>query len=757
MSLSERPFSPSLGNHLLGIYLGSLVFLLVTLLFFQIFCEYRAFDRNIRTTGHLITESLRASMVNPTLRTLAYDRLDDILNTVYTENKDVHSIRVYEVPEHLAAAVGAMSSRENDDVLEVMEMLLQENRKTLVQHHGEQHIFWRLLKVDAEIIGVFRLSVSLAYYKKQLFQSVLFFLGIAILLATISSWLFTEYLKRRVINPLSATSEVMEGFQQADLEQYLKKIDAVIRTLPDNEIGRMAKAYEKAVQMIQQYNRERERIVTAVEQASDSIVITDSHGTIQYVNPAFEAHSGYSAAEALGNNPRILQSGDHDEAFFQDMWRTLSSGKRWKGKLTNRRKDGSLYREESSISPIIGSGCEITNYVAVKRDCSKEETLEQQLNQAQRMESIGRLAGGIAHDFNNILTVIHGQAQLSLFQMASDEPLRKEIEVIQEAAAKATSLVRRLLAFSSQQIVCHESINFRDEILAIKKVLERLLGEDVKLTLLLDENLWPVVADRGQFEQIVMNLVGNSCDAMPNGGTVTIEASNLNLAPGSSLEHSQDAVGEHVLLRITDTGNGMSSETQELVFEPFYTTKEIGKGTGLGLSTVYGLVKQHNGWITVESEPEIGTSFSMYFPRCGEKGDARKDARTEEYAGTPETGTATILLVEDDVEVRKVLVQFLTDRGYTVLEAVDGVEALRVSGQFHDTIHLLLTDVVMPNMHGPQLAELLKEERPDVKVIFMSGYTEETIIRYGVLKNEVDFLQKPIGLMTLATRIHNML
>ncbi len=341
--------------------------------------------------------------------------------------------------------------------------------------------------------------------------------------------------------------------------------------------------------------------------------------------------------------------------------------------------------------------------------------------------------------------------------MASDDPLREEITLIQDAGARAASLVRQLLAFSRKQIVCHERINFRDAILEIRKMLDRVLGEEIVLELLFDEDLWPVVADRVQFEQIFMNLVVNSRDAMLNGGTVTIEARNSNLVPGNKLEHFPSMPGEYVLLRISDTGSGMSRETSELVFEPFFTTKEVGKGTGLGLSTVYGIVKQYNGWITVSSELGVGTSFSMYFPKSEEKGDGLRDTPTEEGISIIETGSETILLVEDDIEVRKVLVKFLSRLGYKVLEAFDGGNALTVSGEFHETIHLLLTDVVMPNIHGSKLAEILKEQRPDLKIVFMSGYTEETILRYGVLKAEVDFLQKPIGLMTLAKTIRAIL
>ena len=630
MNVSKHHPVSSLGKHLLKIYLASLIFLVATLLVVQVFREYRAFDRNILTTGHLIIDTLRVSMVDPVVKTLAYDRLDDILNTVYKKNRDIHSIRVYEVPDHLAATVGALSS-QHLDIPGNLETLFLEHRNKLVQRYEDKYIFWSLLTVDKEIIGLFRMTIGPEYYKNQLYQSILLFLGLALLLATISSWLLTEYLKRKIINPLSKTNEIMGDFQHTDLKQYLITIDAIRSTLPDNEIGQMATSYRNVVQMIQQHSREMERIVTAIEQTSESIVITDSTGDIQYVNPAFETHSGYSSGEVLGKNPRILQSGQQDESFYRDMWRTIASGQKWKGKFTNRKKDGSLYYEDSSISPIMDGDGYITKYVAVMRDFSKEASLEQQLHQAQRMESIGRLAGGIAHDFNNILTVINGHAQISLLKMSHDDPLREEIEVIQDAGAKAAGLVKQLLAFSRKQNICQETLHLDHEILAIKKMLDHLLGEDIDIVLHLDGNLWPVIADRVQFEQILINLAVNSRDAMPDGGKLTIEALNLKLNSESSSEHPQVVTGEYVLLRISDTGDGMSTETQKLIFEPFFTTKEIGKGTGLGLSTVYGIVKQHNGCINISSEVGQGAIFSLYFPRCIEKTEVQKDTQSTEY------------------------------------------------------------------------------------------------------------------------------
>ncbi|HIP39275.1 MAG TPA: PAS domain S-box protein [Desulfocapsa sulfexigens] len=757
MNLSSKQPGSSLGKHLLGIYLVSLIFLVATLLAIQVIREYRAINQSILTSGQLIINTLRASVVDPVVKTLSYDRLDTILGNVYKKNKSIQCIRVYEVPDHLASAVGTpVSGKDNSQ--EIMEMLLQTDKDKLVQQKEGKYIFWSLLKIDNEIIGLFRMAISPEQYKKRLYRSVLLFLGFALLLATISSWLFTEYLKRRIIEPLSATSEIMGHFQHTNLDQYLTAIDTIRDKLPNNEIGNIATSYRNVVLMVQQRRRELERIVTAIEQTSESIVTTDSKGNIQFVNPAFEVHSGYSAAEVQGQNPRILKSDQQEDSFFRELWATISSGKKWNGTFINKKKDGTLILEESSISPIISQDGQITNYVAVNRDITKEANLEQQLNQAQRLESIGRLAGGVAHDFNNILTVINGHTQLALLKMKPEDPLREDVQVIQDAGAKAARLVQQLLAFSRKQIIRQEILHLGDEIQATKKMLDRLLGEDINIILLLDNNIWPVMADRAQFEQILINLAVNSRDAMPDGGKLTIEAFNLNLSKQNNMYHQQIAIGDYVMLRVSDTGEGMSPEIQKLMFEPFFTTKDVGKGTGLGMSTVYGIVKQNNGWIDVASEPGKGTTLSLYFPRCFEKSaPPLQSSEATQNLDQLDQGIATILLVEDDKEVRKLFIRLLSNLGYTVLEAIDGEDALRVSSQFHDTIHLLLTDVVMPKMHGSEVAKILKQKRPEMKVLFMSGYTEDTITRHGVLKDGINFLQKPVAPETMATAIHDIL
>ncbi len=756
MSLSNKQQGSSLGKHLLAIYLVSLIFLVAALLAIQVIREYRAINQTILTNGQLIINTLRASIVDPVVKTLAYDRLDTILGNVYKKNKDIQCIRVYEVPDHLASAVGSPVSCKNNSQ-ETMEMLLQTNKTRLVQQKDGHYIFWSLLKTDNEIIGLFRMTISPEQYKKKLYRSVLLFLGFALLLATISSWLFTEYLKRQIIEPLSATSEIMGHFQHINLDQYLTAIDTVRNKLPNNEIGNIATSYRNVVLMVQQRKRELERIVTAIEQTSETIVITDNEGNIQYVNPAFEEHSGYSAVEALGQNPRILKSHKQDDSFYKELWATISSGKTWYGTFVNKKKDGSLIREESSIAPIINENGHITNYVAVKRDITKEADLEQQLNQAQRMESIGRLAGGIAHDFNNILTVINGHTQLTLLRMEPENPLREDIQVIQNAGAKAARLVQQLLAFSRKQIIRQEVLHLDDEIQATKKMLDRLLGEDISIILLLDKNLWPVMADHAQFEQILINLAVNSRDAMPDGGKLTIEASNLTLTEQNMPHQQQISSGDYVLLRVSDTGEGMSPEIQKLMFDPFFTTKDVGKGTGLGMSTVYGIIKQNSGWIDVASEPGKGTTLSLYFPRCSEKADTQRDSQNTQNMDQLDQGIATILLVEDDDEVRKLFFRLLSNLGYTVLEAKNGADALEVSSECQETIHLLLTDVVMPKMHGSEMARILQKERPEMKILFMSGYTEDTIIRHGVLKDGINFLQKPVTPKTMATAIHDIL
>jgi signal transduction histidine kinase len=408
-----------------------------------------------------------------------------------------------------------------------------------------------------------------------------------------------------------------------------------------------------------------------------------------------------------------------------------------------------------SQGKIAGVRSTIQDITDRKRAEEEMRALEEQFRQSQKMEAVGRLGGGIAHDFNNLLTIIKGYSQLSLLDLKENDPLWGNIQEIQKATQRATDLTHQLLAFSRRQILDLKVLDLNTLLKDLDKMLRRIIGEDIELTTLLAKNLGRVKIDPGQFEQIILNVAVNARDAMPSGGKLTIETANVVLDEEYARTHVSVTPGPNVRLSVSDTGVGIPLEVKEKVFEPFFTTKEKGKGTGLGLSTVYGIVKQSGGNIWVYSELAHGTTFKIYLPRVEEDLDTLHGRDETDFLPR---GSETVLLVEDEPSVRDLAHRLLNQQGYKVLEAANGEEALRVVQEhIGEKIHLLFTDVVMPQMGGKELANQLKNLRPDVKVLYTSGYTDDAIVHHGVLEPGTHFLQKPFSPKTLTHKVREAL
>jgi PAS domain S-box-containing protein len=493
-----------------------------------------------------------------------------------------------------------------------------------------------------------------------------------------------------------------------------------------------------------------------VTNAPYGICRCDATGKVLDANPAFLELLGYASAEKL--------IGQHIYAFYSDAdeWFALADLLRvsapFKGLTAEwKRGDGTTTGVRVS-GRSVGNGHEgDVVFELFAEDITERRALEQQLRQSQKMEAVGRLAGGIAHDFNNLLMVISGYSEFLLERLGDAPELHSPAQEIHSAADRASTLTRQLLAFSRKQMLAPKIVNLNDVVTENFRMLTRMIGEDVDLVMVPATNLWAVRADAGQIEQVIMNLAINARDAMPSGGKLTLETSNVTLEEDYSRLHAPLRPGEYVMLAISDTGAGMDADTQSHIFEPFFTTKGT-KGTGLGLSTVYGIIKQSGGYIWVYSEVGRGTTFKIYLPRVawvGEAATAQLAASVETHKVEP--GTETILLVEDEANLRYLARQFLEKQGYRVIEAADGAVAMQIAVAHEGVIHLLLTDVIMPGMNGRELAQRISEIRPNVQVLYMSGYTENVVGHNGTLDAGVRLLQKPFSLRNLKSTVREVL
>ncbi len=498
---------------------------------------------------------------------------------------------------------------------------------------------------------------------------------------------------------------------------------------------------------------ERFLLTTAIEQAAEIVIITDKDGRIQYVNPAFEATTGYSSKEVMGKRPEILKSDRHDEKFYRDVSRKLARGEVWRGNFSNRKKDGTIYEETATVSPVKDEMGRITNYVSVTRNVTSERMLQKQLLQAQKMEAIGTLAGGIAHDFNNLLQAILGYSELLLIKKGQQDPDRTKLEAIVRAAQDGADLVSRILTFGRKGESKFRPTDLNHEVRRVEKLLRRALPKMIRIDLTLSENLRVIDADPAQIEQVLLNLGVNAKHAMPDGGQLLIETADVSLSDEYVSVHLGAQPGKYVLLTVSDTGAGMEPDVLDRVFEPFFTTKIDGEGTGLGLSMVHGIVSQHKGYIRCYSEPGRGTSFKIYFP-VSEYELMPDAAVTREM---PAFGTETVLLVDDDERIRDVGRQLIEMGGYQVISARSGEEALEIYAGHRKKISLIILDLIMPGMGGNRCLQELLLVNPDVRVLLASGYSENGVAVGESRTGARGFIRKPYDAKDILAAIRRVL
>ncbi len=507
---------------------------------------------------------------------------------------------------------------------------------------------------------------------------------------------------------------------------------------------------------------ERNRLAILVEQAVESILITDVKGSIEYVNSAFKEITGWEKEEVIGKNPNILKSGKHDESFYRDLWNTILEGKKWQNIIINKRKDGQIYYEKAVIFPIKNAQDEIINFVGILRDITEEKNLEQQVAQLQKMEAIGTLSGGIAHDFNNILTVINGHAEIALMRIEKESKAHRDLVSILSAGKKAAKLTTQLLAFSRKQVHDLQVINLNELIENLERMIRRLISENIKLVFRLTDKSVKIKADSGQIEQIIINLIVNARDAINSKKkplkkrTIILTTDIWDIDEAFVRRHPEACPGRYALISVEDSGLGMEEKIKNRVFEPFFTTKAVDKGTGLGLSTVYGIVKQNSGCILVESEPGKGSRFNIFWPLAGR---AEKTVPSVEVENVPNnsTGNETVLLVEDDDQVRTFAFEALKEMNYNVICASNGVEGLQKIASENQRIDLLITDIIMPGMDGKELVEKMSNRIDLKRVLFVSGYPFDTLVKEGSLEEGINFLQKPYSVRTLNAKIRSIL
>ena len=564
--------------------------------------------------------------------------------------------------------------------------------------------------------------------------------------------------RARVIGIMSALGEF------EDLEAKWKRKDGTPLTVslkgrtirgPDGQVV----GFEGAIDDVTEQRRQQRHlrlVEEALNAAANAIVITDSAGAIEWVNPAFTTITGYTLAEVMGQTPRTIKSGQTDSTVYKALWAAIAAGQVWRGELVNRRKDGSFYNQELTITPMRGEDGAVRHFIGVSQDVTERRRLEAQLRQAQKMETVGQLTGGIAHDFNNILAVILANAELVATVAHSLDPAaRDDLADIKTAAARGAAMVKKLLGFSRLAELRLVPLDLNEAVRGIAGILRRLLPENVEIVVTVDDAVPPVRADLGAVEQVVINLATNARDAMPAGGTLRIQVSRATIVEEDRDIHAWVKPGEYVCVSVSDTGTGMDEATRQRMFEPFFTTKPPGKGTGLGMAMIYGLTKQQGGFVHVYSELGRGTTVRTYLPAAREESAvALNVARlTTELQGHGEL----ILLAEDEEPLRRTGKRVLERLGYRVIVAGDGEEALALYRTHQDEIALVVSDLVMPKIGGRELYDAVKGIGRPVKFILATGYAVAELRASQTFEGPVQHLPKPWTLTEVAEAVFDAL
>ena len=495
----------------------------------------------------------------------------------------------------------------------------------------------------------------------------------------------------------------------------------------------------------------------AMQHASDTVVITDTDGTIQYVNPAFTKITGYSPEEAIGKNPSVLKSGEHSDDFYKELWETITNGNSWTGHFINKRKDGKLYEEDATISPVRDKDGDITNFIGVKRDVTKERQLENQIRHTNRMEAIGRLTGGVAHDFNNILTVILGYGDILLNSMPEDDPNRSKVREIVKAGKRAEALTKQMLIFSRKQVVKKTKFNINSILKNMRSMLKPMLGEHVALKMDLGKNLPSILADSTQIEQTILNLAINGKDALEDrtDGVITISTRLHILDHEFNNEDFVAKPGQYVRVSVEDNGVGMDHSIMAHMYEPFFSSKKDKRGTGMGLSTVYGIVKQYDGYITVSSELGKGTVFNVHLPVAEDRAPVSNERNA--VTGKFKCGSGRVLIVEDEEIVLDLASSILNSSGYEVETAASVKQAEKIFKGLSGEVDIIVSDVILTDGNGVDLVEKLRKIKPELRVVFMSGYIGEDATKFDERVPDSYFVPKPFSIDSLTGAVSEAL